>query len=822
MYVCLSYLEQNNARKNFQRMSDLVRTVIRNLPTEAAILLSRTDQSIVCMSGEAERICEKLSQDWVLAVVKECPLDNEGVIKTFRSDVGSGCGRREFLGRNEETFQFKNRVIPNVDSVSLFLIQTLPSYDELLEKCEAAEYAANTLNKGLCLIRSRVDDKSCSMECMFITEKLADLSGTSMTAIKSSGLGAICQCVIAEDRIAFTQALEKLYLPEWSVAVRLEMNGKSHWRRFMGKSIEMSSSKKEFETSVLCEDYSEGAKEAALKEMIDSPSGQAASNVLSSLISTMFDASLYVDDEFRIVTADEKSRVRSFFIGNKEALSVKGLPLDCFIPNEEERHHFNEFFVKPLVTGSNLITTDRSTSPLAAALMIRTHMILSDRTGEGEEQASEVKVYGCPTFLHILPIFNEDTVQRHLPTVDEFPSIVVGAAARRDQSRYLIGIRLASKEGAEPSIPVAEVSQRLARSRSEIGQPYSPPLAAVPEDELPTEEFESFPLPKYLSLSRPVQESVALSLQRLLNRDILHSLACLDSEPAIADWLVVRYTIADISTMEEELVRSLSSKHQAHFHIGSKSNNYSLCASALESSIQGNANILNPSNSAGVSSLCDNLDLVHCAFRFFLGMAGRIPDQAIATRLLIELENSIPRLVALLGKIGHAQTLFEFTLTLLTAALRFPSMCQTTSSMQWIRKYFTDAMKLRETKTVNKSRKLPAMYFLCVLWASLMHIVGRNDESSALLKNLSDDMRTYCLRHPESATVRKLQAICLHNLAVSAIAQRNLVAAFGWIHELQDILSGTHVTYPTRCSDLVIWAQTSQTEAQAHFRRVRE
>jgi len=142
--------------------------------------------------------------------------------------------------------------------------------------------------------------------------------------------------------------------------------------------------------------------------------------------------------------------------------------------------------------------------------------------------------------------------------------------------------------------------------------------------------------------------------------------------------------------------------------------------------------------------------------------------------------------------------------------------------MQWIRKYFTEAMKVRENKTVNKSRKLPATYFLCVAWASVMHIAARAHEASALLKNLSDDMRTYCLRHPESGTVRKLQAICLHNLAVSAIAQRNLVAAFGWIHELQDIISGTHATYPKRCSDLVTWAQTSQTEAQAHFRRVRE
>jgi hypothetical protein len=142
--------------------------------------------------------------------------------------------------------------------------------------------------------------------------------------------------------------------------------------------------------------------------------------------------------------------------------------------------------------------------------------------------------------------------------------------------------------------------------------------------------------------------------------------------------------------------------------------------------------------------------------------------------------------------------------------------------MQWLRKFFSDAMKFRESSKVEKSKKLPVNYFLCLLWACLMHLAGRAPEAVALVKHLVEDMRSYCLRHPESNSVRLLQAVCLHNLAVSSISDNNLVEAFGWISQLQDILATTHVNYPKRCNELVAWAKTSQSQAQARFRRTRE
>ena len=793
-------------------MSDLISTFIRSLPTEAAILISRDNDRIISLSARAKQICEDTSEQWVLSAAKDCRISSEGLIREFITEKASK--RDEFLGEREcLRYTFRLKDLSGDNSLAVLLIQEIPSYDQLLEDVEAAEYAARTLNQGLALMRSSSTPQKSS-DCVFVTEKFAELSGTSLSAIQKSGLSAVLESVIKEDLSAFTRVIANLNEPDWSVAVRLTVGGESVWRRFLGKSIQVGESEEIFETSILCENYSEGAKEAALKELMDSPSGEAASTVLSSLISTMFDASVYVDEEFKVVRADEKSRVCSFLIGdNDKNLSIEGLSLDSFIPDEAEKNRFRDNFVNPLIAASALkkkiaaSSPSVSSNPLAPALMIHTRMVLAN----GEQR--DVKIYGCPTFLHILPTFSEESVGKHLPSVEEFPTIVVGSAARSDPSWFLIGIRLASQAELEPSIPVGEVSDRIQKGRT-----FAPILPVV-EENVESSEFDSetnFPR-KARRPPMPKQDSVALSLHRLLHRDVLHSLLNLDSEPVIADWLVVRYSIADSSVMEEELVRSLSSKHQAQFLIAAKSNNYPLCAAALQHASPGNANIFEAS-----PAMCDNADLLHCAFRFFLGIIDRISDQLVATRLLSDLENAMPRIALISGKLGHDQTLFEFTLMLLTAAIRFPAMCCTPASLQRLRKYFNQAMTLRGSKKVDKSRKLPANYFLCVLWASLMHIAGRADEASALLRNLLDDMRNYCLRHPEAISVRKLQSVCLHNLAATAILEQNLVAAFGWIHELQTIVLSTHVTYPKRCNDLIEWARNTQSEAQAHFRRVRE
>jgi hypothetical protein len=167
-----------------------------------------------------------------------------------------------------------------------------------------------------------------------------------------------------------------------------------------------------------------------------------------------------------------------------------------------------------------------------------------------------------------------------------------------------------------------------------------------------------------------------------------------------------------------------------------------------------------------------------------------------------------------MGNSGTEVAALELTLALVSAGIRYPERFTSVESMQWLRQGFADAMKTTHLKKAEMSRRLPSMYYLCVLWASLMHVLHRADEAKALLENISEDMNTYCARHPESTAARKLQAVSVHNLAVIALQSDDLYRALSLVHRLQGILAISHVTFPRRCYDLVSWAVYAQAEAE--------
>jgi hypothetical protein len=95
-----------------------------------------------------------------------------------------------------------------------------------------------------------------------------------------------------------------------------------------------------------------------------------------------------------------------------------------------------------------------------------------------------------------------------------------------------------------------------------------------------------------------------------------------------------------------------------------------------------------------------------------------------------------------------------------------------------------------------------------------MKTLNRNDEALGVLKNLFDDMVNYCQRHPQFSSVRKLQTITCHNLAVSAREQNDLWSVLNWVYHIKNIMANYRMEYPHRCYELVKWAETTQSILQ--------
>ena len=261
------------------------------------------------------------------------------------------------------------------------------------------------------------------------------------------------------------------------------------------------------------------------------------------------------------------------------------------------------------------------------------------------------------------------------------------------------------------------------------------------------------------------------SLQRFIGRDMVHALTSMEAKIVLRrmreevsqrphlDWLIPLYDISDFVVMEEELVRTLSNTLQGNFIRASRQGMYMSCSQLLAYTLDGNANIL---PNTPKKDLIENSDLLHCAYRFFIGLLPRLSPEH-SYKLLVSLSESVKRISGKLGKSGTEVATLEFTLALITGAIRHPDWFSSRPSIQWLRKTFADALQISGTKHVDKSRRLPTVYYMCILWGCLMKVFQREDEAKSLLENIYDDMEQYCTRHPESTarSICRLRCFCM-------------------------------------------------------------
>ena len=784
-------------------------SIIRQLPTEAAIVIASTDE-VICMSPRIEKLCQEFSEDALLAVARTCR-DQATVTLSVSSLMNNR--RKKLLGLDQVELRFTSKVVPWRPSVRIVTIERLPAYDELLEEYELISYTAETLNRGIGLMCQDPTNQRTWFD--YATDKFAELCGCSVRDLTQFGFSVVLAIVHEDNRTEVQETLFSDSIPceEWSVSARLLIEGEYVWRRFIGNTNEGDGGT--IQLSMICEDFTEGAAEQARKR---TSKDRSASFMLSSFISAVFDASFYVDDEFRIV--DDLPKLRYFFSTDPE-VSLKGRLVESFMTSEDDRMRFREYLTKPLEAQA-ATDPDYGAGTLPAAPMIRLRLNLAG------DQLTDVELYASPTYVRAIEGFDSSTV-------DCVPTLVVGNATAQSGSMYLVGIRVISStpppSAGVQACPLPEdttsasssSSQRRVRRRKTRGIPL---LAGVPEDSECSDSEDGRGSVRSSGrgvgasqTSAPRRSLIAHALQRFLSRDLIQAMDDLDELPSSSSgkggpsltWLVPLYQISDMVVMEEELVRSLPNLLQGDFIRASRAANYNVCSNLLTSSMEGNVNILQ--QAVPGKPQCENPDLVHCTYRFFLGLVSRASVE-VSYRLLLAIGESIRRISPIIGRSGTEVAVFEFTLSLVTAGVRHPEWFSTAGSIQWLRKSFTDAMKMPEARHIDKSRRLPSMYYLCVLWGALMQSLGRMEEATALLENLFEEMLTYCQRHPESTGVRKLQAVCAHNMAIVALTANDLYKAFNWVHKLQTILFATHVSFPNRCHQLVQWAEKTQSTFQ--------
>jgi len=246
--------------------------------------------------------------------------------------------------------------------------------------------------------------------------------------------------------------------------------------------------------------------------------------------------------------------------------------------------------------------------------------------------------------------------------------------------------------------------------------------------------------------------------------------------------------------MEEEVIKSLPNNIQWDMFQAARSGNFLGIAELLEFTVEGSADIFS-------TKKIRNKSLSHSVLRMYLDIVPRL-SAAEGHELLYLLDEALPRI----EKKGEVMG-WELTLCLFTAAYKNPECYSCANSIEWLRDRFGKSLK---NSQIAKSKRLGPVYWICVLWGAIQCKADRQEEAFATWKSAFNDMHAYCTRHPESTSVRQLQAITAHNLAVEYLRVGKVMKSLSWAHKIQAIQLTSQVTLPEKCNQLVRWAERVQ------------
>ena len=788
-------------------MSDfLLSWMVQQLPTEAAILLHTLTDEPLAISARAQQLCDRFPEGSVLEAAKRC---RDTCVESFTLEFPSR--HQSFLNRERVGLRFSAKRPPGGTGLRLITIEQVVDYDTISQQLDDNLFMIETLPKGVGLFR--VDMKTGENRVVLFSNNYCRLVGSSPQEVREPGVPHIWDRIPAEEQYEIRRRMNAglTNLAQYNCVFRIRIDDQYRWLKVVANCIPGSSTDV-VEASFTTEECNQA--EPTPLELADRATGNASTFMLSSFVSALFDVSFFVDSKFRIV--DDSPKVRHFFTTNPTA-SLMDRSIELFMPQEEDKVIFREFMARSLQTKSKIADPTTSTAP-----MIRLKLCLAG-------VCTDVELYATPTFYHHSLLL----AQREAPQTASVSTSTSAIVPNRAEEGYLLGLRVLPVEDSDSDActdPLADLSDKVPRQTlpkflasivQEVGidaasshstDTYALEGGTPPVPRAPTDEKSPPGIFLAQAYYRLLVQDLTMAIDSLNEGALKGEAAASPSSRICIDSLVPLFDVSDMPAMEEELIRALPNDKQAAFIRASSECNYLVCSQLMGSCVEGNANFLSPFQGA---NLCKNPDLLHCLFRFYLGLLTSMHGESAYT-LLLTLSSSLNRIEPILGELTSHIAHQELTLALISCAIVHPDWFEAPISMQWLRQAFTGAVQEQTpTLSADKSRRLPPVYWICTLWAALHRSIGRTQEAKRLLEHVFGDMSTYSMRHPESTSVRQLQAVTAHNLAMIALAQGEGPTADMWVKTLKTIVAESHVELPLGCCRLLEWSAAKSSSASS-------
>ena len=632
-------------------------------------------------------------------------------------EIPKGREYREVRVSENECLIFK--LILDAEGSKLIAVNPSVSYRELQQRDETISVATELSPQPISLIR--LDPNSGKSEGVFATSSYCETYGMSKAVFEEHGIPALTARALPEDRKLcdiYVPACVRLMRENVQVMRVLTKAGIYRWYR-QSSMVTLGPEGKIFGTC-LVDDFDDTAH-VILKSLTENRSAM----MLMSMGQTVFDFCACLDRKMRVLILSDNAKHWLLTDPGKQAA---GAPFETFISLDHHKLNFRTFLESRLKEPHTMVG--------ASPCKIRMNLV--------GNRLVEVSVL-------VMPLQSKDLVLCHslsAPGASGISSLAAKLLLPAEiETCFYMGCTLVDRSVLKKS---TRRKQRGTSSSSEQ------------RDNGNQQVTESSPASSHQGWS------VVFSLFWVLMRDLHYSLSLVRS-PDAHKWWTPLYRVSYPELEKEELVRLLPNNLQSEFMEAADRADFNTCSQLLSYSVEGNANILSPGMSRA-GQLVSSRDLIRCAFRFFLSLVpllGKQPARQFA--LLSEIDDSRKLFISRrLDQTENILLLYHFCLVLISTAHQSREYFSTDRCVQWLRSTFSEVLTAPEIEHIHPGSKLATAYWTCILWGSLMHAMGRDEEALATLTQTVNDMDIYCVQHPFVPSVRELQCLALQNLYISA------------------------------------------------------
>ena len=495
------------------------------------------------------------------------------------------------------------------------------------------------------------------------------------------------------------------------------------------------------------------------------PGERSPMHMLNSICSAVFDATVYLDAEFRLKSVSPQ--FKSLF-SVPSCYLLLGSPFKDLITSEIDRERF-EVYVESILAGDQDPCLSSASTSVSVSCASAPSAALMLEAVAGLEAPLNIRMYATGT-------------------------------TSEGRGEYFMGIQV-TQEGGEtlplrgarktvmvkPTIQTVETEGYLASLQKDNQTVTS--LYGLDDDSASTLFEHPLSVMRASKPRAPPHISLVSIFYRVLNRDLVNMTNSAEIEQLCDEsrfkgcpgWICPLFQITDFEAIREDVVKLLSNKKQEEFMQAELDVDLETCTRLMEDSTVGNLNVLSWSR----------LKIPEASAHHFCAISRFI----LSKLSLMKKEDLIPFYKKWMEgyeglNVFCSSMRATIALSVLSCAIKRPEIFQTETSH--LRTIFSNLVSTTDSFGVTDHVRLPAVYIACILWARLQLDQKREQETVQILKGAVADMGLYCVRHPGSQIIRLVLAMALFDLTSLAIARNNFQEANSSIMEMQQLILTTN------------------------------